>query len=578
MSKKFLYPFVLLVFMLQFQILLSQIKNSTYPQNYFRSPLDIPLLLSGNFGELRNNHFHAGIDIKTQGVEGQKVRVVANGYVSRIKVQIYGYGKVVYVTHPNGYTTVYAHLKSFNEGITKVVRKEQYQRESYTLDIDLDSNQIQLKKGDLLALSGNSGGSGGAHLHFEIRETESEIPVNPLLFNFPITDNIPPKVKGVMVYPMGINSFVNGEKKPLFIKTTKVGSRYKVAVPVNVSGQVAIGLQTNDYLNKSNNRCGVYDILMTVNGEKVYQYRTEKISFDETRYLNAHCDYSYKKKTGKWIHKIYTLPNDQLAIYPLMVDNGIVTTIKDSIYNVQVKLKDVYQNSATLSLTLKGVAKPAVFLKKSDSLVVKGFSYNTDNEYSVDDFKIYHPKGSFYNDIDFKFYQTKSNFFLSNLNHVHSHTTPLHKKATMSIKCNDKWNEKVDDTDKLVVVRKQGKQKSYLTANYINGWVNFKSRYFGTFYLDKDTVAPKIKNVNVFAGKNLSAQKTIVFRITDDKSGVTVYRGQINGKWVLFEYDYKKAKLTYVIEDNIRPGKNKLELLVKDAVGNEKVYKCNFSY
>lgn len=578
MIKNFFYHFVLLVLLVQPQFLYSKIKKSTYPQDYFRSPLDIPLLLSGNFGELRSNHFHAGIDIKTQGVEGQKVRVAADGYVSRIKVQIGGYGKVIYVNHPNGYTTVYAHFSSFNGAITKEIRKEQYKTESSTLDMYLDSSQIQLKKGDLLGLSGNSGSSRGAHLHFEIRETESEIPVNPLLFNFPITDNIPPKVKGVIVYPIGEYSFVNGKMKSVFLATSKIGDAYKVVSPVNVSGQVAIGIQTNDYLNNSHNPCGVYDILMTVNNEQLYQYRTEKISFEESRYMNAHCDYGYKKKTGRWVHQIYTLPNNQLSIYPIMVDNGIVTTVNDSTYDVRVNLKDVYQNSATLSLTLKGVAKPSVFLKEVDSLVVKGFSYNTDNEYSVDDFRIYHPKGSFYNDIDFKFYQTKSNYFLSDLNHVHSHTTPLHKEATMSIKCNDKWNEKVNDTDKLVVVRKQGKHKSYLTANYINGWVNFKSRYFGTFYLDKDTVAPKIKNVNVFGGKNLSAQKTIVFRITDDKSGISVYRGQINGKWVLFEYDYKKAKLTYVIDDHIKPGKNELQLLVKDAVGNESAYKCSFTY
>ncbi|MFT6715554.1 MAG: hypothetical protein ACJA0Q_000181 [Saprospiraceae bacterium] len=576
MSKKSLLHLLMLVsmFILNTESALAQVKGSTYPQNYFRSPLDIPLLLSGNFGELRSNHFHAGIDIKTQGVVGQKVRVAATGYVSRIKVQIYGYGKVVYVTHPNGYTTVYAHLKSFNKDITKVVREKQYQTESYTLDMYLDSNQVRLKKGDLLAISGNSGGSAGAHLHFEIRETESEIPVNPLLFNFPIMDNIPPKVKGVVVYPIGANSHVDGKNKPLFIKTIKVGKRYKINAPVKVGGEVAIGLQTNDYLNKSNNRCGVYDILMTVNREEVYQYRTEKIPFDESRYLNAHCDYAYKKKTGKWIHKIYTLPNNRLSIYPLMVKNGIVTTMKDSTYSLHVKLKDAYQNSTSFTMTLKGVATPTLCLKEQDSLVVKNYLYNQDNEYSVNDFRIYHPKGTFYDDVNFKFSQTASNYFLSNLNHVHTYTTPMHKSATMSIRC----TKKVVNTDKIVVVRKQGKRKSYLAANYINGWVNFKSRYFGTFYLDMDTVAPKIKNVNVFNGKNLTAQTSIIFKVTDNKSGISVFRGQINGKWVLFEYDYKKDKLTYRIDGHVKRGGNTLKLLVKDAVGNEKVYRCNFLY
>jgi murein DD-endopeptidase MepM/ murein hydrolase activator NlpD len=552
----------------------AQIKESTYPQNYFRSPLSIPLLLSGNFGELRSNHFHAGIDIKTQGVVGQHVLSAADGYVSRIKIQEYGYGKVVYVNHPNGYTTVYAHLKSFNDVITKIVREKQYQTESYTVDMYLDSNQIILKKGERLALSGNSGGSGGAHLHFEIRETESEIPVNPLLFNFPIVDNIPPKVKGVLVYPVGAKSLVNGKRTPLFLKTVKAGKNYKVNVPVKVSGKVGIGLQTNDYLNRSNNRCGVYDILMKVNEEKVYQYRTEKISFGETRYVNAHCDYEYKKKTGTWIHKIYTLPNDKLTLYPLIVSNGVVSTMKDSTYQVKVKLKDVYQNISHFSMVLKGTDPPIVYLKEEDSLVVKTFFFDRENEYSTNSFRVYHAKGSLYDHLEFKYFLTKSSLLLSDIHHVHTHTVPLHKSATMSIKC----DKRPAVTDKIVVVRKQGKQKSFLIANYINGWVNFKSRYFGAFYLDLDTVAPSIKSINIFNGKNIASQKTIDFKVTDDKSGVTMYRGKINDEWVLFEYDYKKSKLTYTIDEHVKHGQNTLHLLVGDAVDNKKVYRCNFVY
>jgi len=553
---------------------ISQVKESSYPQDYFRSPLEIPLLLSGNFGELRSNHFHAGIDIKTQGVVGQKVIVAADGYVSRIKVQIYGYGKVVYVTHPNGYTTVYAHLKSFNREITNQARLEQYLRESYTVDVYLDSNQIIVSKGDLLALSGNSGGSGGAHLHFEIRETVSEIPVNPLLFNFAIKDNIAPKVKGVRIYPVGLNSFVNGKKKPLFLKTPKIGQNYIIEKPISVCGQYVIGIQANDYLNNSSNRCGIFDMLMTIDDEKVYQFRTEKISFDETRYLNAHCDYAFKKRTGKWVHKMHVLPNNNLSTYPLVVKGGVASVRKDSLYRIKVQLKDAYQNKSYLHLLVKGEEKPTSYVEVADTTIVKQYKCKQSNAYSVVDFRIYHPKGTFYDDLEFKFHQTKSKYFLSNLNHVHTSLTPMHKSATMSIKC----NKVIVKTDKIVVVRKQGKRKSYLTANYINGWVNFKSRYFGTFYLDMDTVAPILKNVNIFNGKDISAQKTIVFKVTDNKSGVSVYKGKVNGKWVLFEYNYKKSRLTYNIDENVQRGKNTLSLLVKDSVGNQKTYNCSFTY
>lgn len=553
----------------------SQIERSDYPQNYFRSPLNIPLILAGNFGELRSNHFHAGIDIKTKGVVGHKVVTAADGFVSRIKIQERGYGKVIYVTHPNGYTTVYAHLKSFSEKITKEVRAVQYLKESYTFDQYYDSTQIKLVKGEVLGLSGNSGGSGGPHLHFEIRETESEIPVNPLLFNFPIIDNIPPRVKGVVIYPLSPNATVNGKRRTLFTKAVKQGKGYIVNLPIQVSGQVGIGLQTNDYLNKANNRCGVYDILMEVDGRKKYQYKTEKISFDESRYINAHCDYAYKKKTGKWIHKIYTSPNNQLSLYPLMVDNGVITTSKDSVHQVKINLTDVHQNSTFLKLQLKGVASPVAILKEVDSTVVKSFCYASENEYSTSDFRIYHPKESFYDDLEFRYKKENQGTVYSNVHVVHSYETPMHETATMSIKC------KITpaNPDKIVVARKQRKKTSYLTGNYINGWVNYKSRYFGKFWIDQDTIAPKIKSVNLFNGKNIGAQQNLVFKIWDDKSGITVYRGQINGVWVLFEYDYKRRRLAHRINPKfLQKGTNTLALLIKDAVGNSTIYKCDFIY
>ena len=561
-------------FLLFATCILAQQSPNFYPQNYFRSPLDIPLRLSGNFGELRTNHFHAGIDIKTKGVVGHPVYVAADGYVSRIKVQIYGYGKVVYVTHPNGYTTVYAHLKSFNQQITRVISEKQYEKESYAVDMFLDSNQIVLKKGDQIALSGNSGGSAGAHLHFEIRETASAVPVNPLLFNFPVRDDIPPKIKTIVVYPMDEQASVNGKNKPLFLKAFKKAGRYQVDVPIRVNGQVALGIKTSDYLNFSGNRCGVYEMSMSVNDSTLYQYKTEKISFDETRYLNAHCDYAYRKKTGRWLHKLYTLPNDQLSIYPLVINNGVIRAMKDSTYFVHIGLKDVYQNSSSIRLKLKGVSAPEVPFKKPDTTTFTQFLYHQDNHFSSKSFKLYHPKGSFYQDIKFKFSTTKSTYFLSDLNHVHTPREPLHTKATMSIKC----REEVKNKGKIVVVRKQGKKKTYLKANFINGWVNFKTKEFGTFYLDVDTVAPVIKTVNVFEGKNLSAQKTIQFRISDAKSGISTYYATINNQWVLFEYDYKKAKITFYLDNYVKKGRNTLDLMVMDVAGNQKNYSCSFIY
>ena len=232
-------------------------QKTKYPKDYFRSPLDVPLHLAGNFGELRNNHFHAGIDIKTGGVEGKKVYASADGYVSRIKVEHKGYGKIVYIDHPNGFTTTYAHLKSFSEKLDSLVKKEQYLHESFPINWYPDSGLIPIKKGELIALSGNTGGSGGPHLHYEIRETESEHALNVLLFGMPIKDNIKPIIKGIRIYPLSDNATVNGQLKPIYFNATSNGINYSIGSTPSVSNKIGFGIEALDKINGSSNRCGI---------------------------------------------------------------------------------------------------------------------------------------------------------------------------------------------------------------------------------------------------------------------------------------------------------------------------------
>lgn len=549
-------------------------QQGNYPQNYFAAPLEIPLLLSGNFGELRNNHFHAGIDIKTQGVEGQKVFASAEGYISRIKIQEGGYGKVLYITHPNGYTTVYAHLHKFLGVIGNEVYKEQYKQESYTIDFEPDSGALTVRKSELIALSGNSGGSGGAHLHFEIRETKSEIPVNPLLFNFNIKDNIPPVVRGVMVYPIGVKSEINGHFDAKYYDVLKNGGNYYLKDTLIGSGQIGFGIQSNDYLNNSNNRCGVFDIVLNVNGQTIYQYTTEKIAFDQSRYLNAHCDYAYKKQTGVWIHKIYTVPNNGLDIYPLLINNGIINLQKDSVYNVEVNLKDVYGNKTKIFLVIKAGQDQDFYFPKVSNNFKKNFSYRNENNFETDDFKLYLKKGSLYDDIDFEYTKVQNNYFYSDIHSVHHYTTPLHIDGVFKIKC----TKEVKDGTKLVALWQYKSSKNYITGEYKEGWFEFESRYFGDFLITDDFSPPSIEPVNIFNGKNISSQKTISFKISDDKSGISTYRGELNGQWVLFEYDYKTKRLVYDIDHHLKNGLNTLELRVVDNVGNQTLFKYSIKF
>ena len=174
--KQFYMRLIIIPFL--FFISVSMAQNS-YPQDYFQSPLEIPLILSGTFAELRSNHFHSGLDIKTQQQSGLKVMAAASGFVSRIKVSHFGYGKALYITHPNGYTTVYAHLQNFNPEIDAYIKHRQYKNESYEIELFPKAGELLVNNGDIVAYSGNTGGSGGPHLHFEIRNKQ-EHPMNPM--------------------------------------------------------------------------------------------------------------------------------------------------------------------------------------------------------------------------------------------------------------------------------------------------------------------------------------------------------------------------------------------------------------
>ena len=549
---------------------------SSYPQNYFGKQLDIPMFLSGNFAELRPNHFHAGIDIKTQGVEGKNVLASASGYVSRIKIRTGGYGKVIYINHPNGYTTTYAHLKKFSKKIDNIVKREQYNQKSFFIDFYPDSNEVKITKGEVIALSGNTGGSGGPHLHFEIRETESEHAMNVLLFNMPIKDKIAPIIKGIRIYPITENSTVEKKHFPSYYTTKKIGNKYTLSSIPIVSNKIGFGIETLDKMNGTNNRCGVFKIRLLIDGKTVFEQQAERISFDESKYINSHTDYEYKKSKNKWIHKSFIDPNNKLSIYKKLERDGTVTFRDDSIHKIKYIISDVYGNTSELNFKIKSESE-VVFTKKPIGVnFIQRMPYHLYNEFQSNSFLLQIPKGGLYKDINFSYYakpHPKKRW--SYIHTVHNENTPLHKPLDIFIKC--KFPNSILPS-KLIAVRKTAKGKVKIhNGTFSNNYFHFTSNYFGSFYIYHDTIPPKIKALNIYNGKNISQQSKFDFKISDNLSGIKSYNCYIDGKWVLLEYDYKKDRLTHYKHGVITPGGHKLKLVVIDKVGNKEVFNCKFT-
>lgn len=551
--------------------------NFNYPKDYFISPMNIPLLLSGNFGELRNNHFHAGIDIKTQGVTGLPIKASAEGSISRIKIQHYGYGKVLYIDHPNGYTTVYAHLEKFSPKIEAYIKKLQYKNQSYEMDVNVEVGEINLTKGETIAFSGNTGGSGGPHLHFEIRETKTEVPVNPLLFGLEIIDNIPPVIKGIRIYPINNQSMVNQSFEPIYLSVDKKNNDYILNTTPMVHGKIGFGIETIDHLNGSHNRCGVFDINLFIDSSLIFTHNTEKIPFNESRYINAHTDYQYKQQNNKWIHKSYILPNNELSTYKTVMFDGTYEFTNSRKHEIKYIISDAYGNKSELRFEVLSVATPSTHDVQLPTDFIANFDYFKENKYTNDNIIITIPPKALYENLNFSFKEENNTTKpFSKEFYIGNEDIPLHSDMEISFLINP---SEVKNEKQLVAIREVGSRKYTYNVTYKNGKATFNSRYFGKYYLGYDVTPPSIKTRTMYEGADVSKKIGFSLIISDDLSGIKSYNCFVDGKWILMEYEYKQARLTHYFDDTIVKGKtHQLKLIVTDDVGNESTYSCSFYY
>ena len=520
-----------------------------YPQDFFISPVDIKIAIAGTFGELRNNHFHSGIDIKTKQQTNIPIYASQSGYISRIKVSSFGFGKALYINHEKGFTTVYAHLDRFSDKIQQMASKEHYKKESFEIDFSLQKDKIQIKQGELIGYSGNTGSSTGPHLHFEIRDTKTQQIINPMLFGLPILDRTYPVINSILIY--------HNEQKKEIIQVEKINNKtYNIPNTINASNFINIGVKTIDFLDAAPNKCGIYSLELFINDSLFYHHQMERFSFNETRYINSHIDYKYYMETGQKFIKCFVDPNNFLSTNKKKSQYNLGSNLKQGLNHVKVIVKDSYMNSTFLTFNINYTKNKSVMhtTKKEDYLNCKQVF-----EFKNNDIEIYIPNNSLYKDYLFSYTKSKTPKNKYDTYKILDKSTPIHKPFIISITAD---SVEKNLRSKALIGRIEDDKISCIKSKWEENKIVGKSKNFGDFRIVIDTVKPEIKYYS-------KTKEMIKFKIQDKLSGIKKYRGTINEKWVLMEYDFKTNLLTYQLDTTKNEKNQVIKIEVIDQVDNK---------
>lgn len=544
--------------------------QNTYPLVDFRSPLDItPPALAGSFGELRPNHFHSGVDFRTNQREGYPVYAIADGYVSRIRVQNSGFGQAVYLNHANGFTSVYGHISRFAPNVAEAVKSLSYQKRTFELDEFPTPEQFPVHKGDIIAYSGNRGSSGGPHLHFEIRDTKTEQTINPQLFGIQIPDQIPPVIYSVYLYKLNKKPFNEYTPKTYYQALGSAGNYHLAAGPIPVIGEISFGISATDRHNGASGLNGVYSIELEVDGKVVFTSAMERFAFENSKGINSHIDYPLFLQTRRSVQKSFVDPGNPLKIYYNLVNNGRIEFSDQEIHRLKYVVTDSRGNKSTLTFQVKSTSGPATTPDAPDGIP---FFCTKDNEFSTESVKVVIPKGSIYNDMNLV-YKTKprpARGAYSDIHQVHNNLTPLHSGFNLRIKADSNLGNL---KDKAIIVSTGGASQGGV---FENGYIKASPRNFGSYYIAVDTIAPTVVPLNIVDGKHMSGISRMQFKIRDNLSGIKSFNGYIDDSWVLMEFDAKTATLWHAFDSRTKAGKHQLRLVVEDMKGNRKTYSINF--
>ncbi|WP_298681244.1 M23 family metallopeptidase [uncultured Mucilaginibacter sp.] len=547
------------------------IQSRQYPRTDFRYPLDLPPSTAGSFGELRPNHFHSGLDFRTNQRIGFPIHSVYDGYISRVRIQFGGFGKALYITHPNGYTSVYGHVNNFNPEVEKYIKQYQYKNQTFEADIAIPAGVFPVKKGDVVAISGNQGASAGPHLHFELRDTVTQQTINPQLFGLTIPDKIPPAITAIGIYHLNGNPF--SEKTPKeFLPVSGVNGSYHLLKPqvLNLSGNTGFGISVTDMNSASANRNGIYSLELKLDGVTMYTFSVERFAFDQTHAINAYIDYPAFLTSRRWVQKCFILPGSRITLYPQSINRGIMAFNDDKLHDVEFVVKDVAGNTSMLAFKVQSNTSAANLAPaKPEGTLLR---YDRESRFTNSKVKVIIPAGNLYDDLDFIYSEQPTKPGALSVTHrIHNKFTPVHDSYELWIKPDISPGV---DAEKTVIVNAVG---GAIPSTWENGWVKGEARAFGDYYIRVDTVPPVITPINIRNGSNLHAVRAIKLRMSDNLSGIKSFAGKIDGKWVLVERDYKTKILSYTFDDSVSTGKHTFEFTVTDAKNNISTFTAEFN-
>ena len=531
-----------------------------HPQNYFSDPLNIEKILNGNFGETRSAHFHSGIDFKTQFKEGLNVYSSAEGYISRISIKHGGFGKALYVNHPNGYTTVYAHLKNFSDKIENYIKKLQYDRQTFQIEHYPKKNALQILKKEKIGNSGNTGSSFGPHLHYEIRKTSNQKALNPQLFNFNIKDSRKPTLSSVFIYK--IDSLYQ-QSNPIKIKVSKINDSTYLSEKVFAKGKIGFGVSGYDRQDLANNRNGIYKYQTYYNDRKYIEFKFDSFFFEESIKIKTLIDYKYYIKNNERIIKLFIDQGNDLSIYSQNIDEGYLD-VKNKFSEFLIKLSDLKNNNLYIKIPIEfgDFTSPVSF--DYDEELNKSIDNQLEHNFNFENSKIKIPRNTFLKDVNLKLSSSQDSLKILNP------YIPVFKNISVEFK------NISDSKGNYLAFKDQNNNESFATSTLNkNDFFNLKTKSLGTYFIKKDTIPPKIRLQNFKDGDWITNKKNIKIKILDDETGIKNYNVWINGKWMLFEYEYKKNELVYnfdsYFENNVD---NKIFIRIEDMVGNrtEKIF------